>query len=59
MDIENEIAKCNKKLDLLQLNLQKVLKAIAQPDYEKSVPENVQIANREKVGNISSSSIYI
>jgi len=51
VDLENEIAKCNKKLDLLQLSSQKILKVITHPDYEKTVPEHVQIANREKVSN--------
>ena len=49
MDLEKEIAKCDKKLDLARLNLQKVDKVISQPDYESTIPENVRLANEEKV----------
>ena len=49
MDLEKEIAKCDKKLDLARLNLQKIMKVISQPDYESTVPENVRIVNEEKV----------
>lgn len=47
MDIE--IAKCDKKLDLARLNLQKVIKVESQADYAETVPENVRLANEEKV----------
>jgi valyl-tRNA synthetase len=50
VDLEKEIAKCEKKLDLARLNLQKITKISSQPDYESTVPENVRTANEEKVG---------
>jgi valyl-tRNA synthetase len=49
VDLEKEIAKCDKKLDLAQLNLQKIIKVVSQPDYETTLPENVRLANEEKV----------
>ena len=49
MDLDNEIAKCDKKLDLVRLNLQKVVKLESQPEYEETVPANVRAANLEKV----------
>ncbi|KAF9523002.1 tRNA synthetases class I-domain-containing protein [Crepidotus variabilis] len=48
VDLENEISKCEKKLDLSRLNLQKIVKVISQHDYETTVPENVRLANDEK-----------
>ena len=57
MDLEKEIAKCDKKLDLARLNLQKIMKVISQPDYESTVPENVRMANEEKVCRINLSLI--
>jgi len=49
VDLDNEIAKCDKKLDLVRLNLQKVVKLESQPEYEETVPVNVRAANLEKV----------
>ena len=49
MDLDNEIAKCDKKLDLVRLNLQKVVKLESQAEYEETVPLNVRAANEEKV----------
>ena len=49
MDIDNEISKCDKKLDLAQMNLQKILKIVSQPDYQETLPENVRATNDEKV----------
>ena len=49
MDLDKEIAKCDKKSDLAKLNLQKIIKVISQPDYESTVPENARMANEEKV----------
>ena len=57
MDLEKEIAKCDKKLDFARLNLQKIMKVISQPDYESTVPENVRMANEEKVCRINLSLI--
>lgn len=49
MDLRNEIAKCEKKLDLARLNLQKIIKTESQPEYEETVPFNVRTANDDKV----------
>ncbi|KAG5646787.1 hypothetical protein DXG03_002164 [Asterophora parasitica] len=49
VDLDNEIAKADKKLDLARLNLAKIAKFEAQADYEETVPENVRQANEEKV----------
>ncbi|KAG6890754.1 hypothetical protein C0992_012726 [Termitomyces sp. T32_za158] len=48
VDLDVEIAKCDKKLDLARLNLQKVIKVESQADYAETVPENVRLANEEK-----------
>ncbi|KAJ6580851.1 tRNA synthetases class I-domain-containing protein [Mycena capillaripes] len=48
VDLDVEIAKCDKKLDLAKLNLQKMVKLESQPDYEETVPANVRLANSEK-----------
>ena len=49
VDLDDEIAKCEKKLQLAQLNLDKVRKVEAQPDYAETVPENVRIINEDRV----------
>jgi len=51
VDLEAEVAKCDKKLIAVNLNLEKLLKITSQPDYEESVPVAVQLANDEKVGS--------
>ncbi|PPR04623.1 hypothetical protein CVT26_015002 [Gymnopilus dilepis] len=48
VDLENEIAKCQKLLDLARLNLQKIVKLESQPEYEETVPSNVRAANTDK-----------
>jgi len=48
VDLDVEITKCQKKLDLARLNLEKIRKVEAQPDYKETVPENVRIINEEK-----------
>lgn len=53
IDLDLEIAKCEKKLDLAQLNLQKIIKVQSQADYEETVPTTVRLANDEKVGMFS------
>lgn len=53
MDLDVEIAKCEKKLDLAKLNLDKVLKVESQPDYEDTVPVTVRLQNEEKVSDHS------
>lgn len=49
MDLDKEINKCEKKLDLARLNLQKIVKFESQPEYEETVPANVRTANDDKV----------
>lgn len=49
VDLDVEIAKCEKKRDLARMNLQKIVKVEAQADYAETVPENVRGANEEKV----------
>ena len=49
VDLDLEISKCEKKLDLARLNLQKIVKVESQPDYTETVPENVRAANNDKV----------
>ncbi|KAF7289070.1 hypothetical protein HMN09_01355200 [Mycena chlorophos] len=48
VDLDVEIAKCDKKLMLANMSLEKMLKTEAQPDYETSVPEAVRAANLER-----------
>ena len=48
VDLDAEIAKCDKKLHLSRMNLDKVVKVESQVDYENSVPANVRLANEEK-----------
>ena len=52
MDLDAEIAKCDKKLDIAKLNLEKLKKAMGVPDYEGSVPEAVRTGNEEKLKTI-------
>lgn len=49
MDLDVEIAKCEKKLALAQMNLGKIIKTESHPDYKETVPENVRQANTDKV----------
>jgi len=49
IDFDVEIAKCEKKLNLVRLNLEKIRKVESQPDYEETVPENVRLINEDKV----------
>ncbi|KAF8907620.1 tRNA synthetases class I-domain-containing protein [Gymnopilus junonius] len=48
VDLENEISKYQKMLDLAHLNLQKIVKVESQPEYEATVPLNVRAANADK-----------
>ena len=50
IDFDVEIAKCEKKLNLARLNLEKIRKVESQPDYEETVPKGVRLANEDKVG---------
>jgi hypothetical protein len=49
IDFDIEIAKCEKKLNLARLNLEKIRKVESQPDYEATVPQNVRLINEDKV----------
>lgn len=49
VDFEIEIAKCEKKLKLARLNLEKIRKVECQADYEETVPANVRVINEDKV----------
>lgn len=49
VDLDVEIAKCEKKLDVVRMNLSKVTKLESHPDYETTVPADVRLANEEKV----------
>ena len=49
IDLDAEIVKCDKKLDVARMNAEKLRKIEAQPEYETTVPENVRAANAEKV----------
>lgn len=51
VDLDSEIAKCDKKLSLATLNADKLRKIEAQPDYETVIPETVRAANSDKVSN--------
>ncbi|CAA7269360.1 unnamed protein product [Cyclocybe aegerita] len=48
VDLDNEISKCDKKLDLARLNLGKILKIESQAEYSETVPANVRQANEDK-----------
>ncbi|KAF8493570.1 valine-tRNA ligase [Gautieria morchelliformis] len=49
VDLDSEIAKCDKKLSLATLNAEKLRKIEAQPDYEAMIPEAVRASNSEKL----------
>lgn len=49
VDLDNEISKCEKKLDLARMNVQKIVKLQSQEGYEDTVPQNVRDSNAEKV----------
>jgi valyl-tRNA synthetase len=49
IDLDAEIAKSEKKLQLARLNLDKVTKVEAQSDYVETVPENVRSINEDRV----------
>jgi len=48
VDLDSEIAKCDKKLGLATMNAEKIYKIQSQPGYG-SVPESVRESNSEKV----------
>ena len=49
VDLDAEIIKCDKKLDVARMAADKLRKTQAQPEYESTVPENVRTTNEEKV----------
>ena len=49
IDIAAEIAKCEKKLDLARMNLDKIRKIQSQAEYEETIPANVRLLNEDKV----------
>ncbi|EKM74711.1 hypothetical protein AGABI1DRAFT_65441 [Agaricus bisporus var. burnettii JB137-S8] len=48
VDLDVEIGKCDKKLDVARMNHAKIVKTESQADYAKTVPENVRLANEDK-----------
>ncbi|KAI9432156.1 hypothetical protein BJY52DRAFT_1231946 [Lactarius psammicola] len=48
VDLDAEVAKCEKKLQLARLNLDKVRKVEAQSDYVETIPENVRLMNEDR-----------
>ncbi|PCH34745.1 hypothetical protein WOLCODRAFT_79194 [Wolfiporia cocos MD-104 SS10] len=48
VDLEVEITKCQKKLGLARMNLDKIRKVESQPGYEDTVPADVRAINEEK-----------
>jgi hypothetical protein len=49
VDLDAEIGKCDKKLGLARLNLEKLRKIELQPNYEHTIPINVRMSNEGKV----------
>ena len=52
VDLDAEISKSEKKLDLALLNADKLQKLQAQAGYEQSIPDDVRASNAEKVSKI-------
>ncbi|KAG9018677.1 hypothetical protein FRB90_010593 [Tulasnella sp. 427] len=49
VDLEEEINKIAKKLDVVKLSVDKLQKTMGQSNYEEVIPENVRAANSEKL----------
>ncbi|KAG8933507.1 hypothetical protein FRC02_011707 [Tulasnella sp. 418] len=49
VDLDVEITKMTKKLDLVKLNVDKIKKLTSVPNYETVTPDNVKAANVEKL----------
>lgn len=49
IDLDAEIGKCEKKLDLARMGLAKVQKVEAHADYASTVPPDVRVINENKV----------
>jgi valyl-tRNA synthetase len=48
IDLDVEIGKCEKKLDLAQMGLAKIHKVESQADYAVTVPSDVRLINEDK-----------
>ena len=48
VDLDVEISKCDKKLDVVRLALEKIVKTESQADYAQNDPENVRAADADK-----------
>lgn len=57
VDLDNEIAKCEKKLDLAMMTAEKLRKIEAQPGYD-AIAESVRASNSEKVSSGHGSFVY-
>jgi len=49
VDLEDEIAKIQRKLEAVSLSADKLQKTMSQGNYEEVIPENVRVANTEKM----------
>ncbi|KAG8886997.1 hypothetical protein FRB98_000680 [Tulasnella sp. 332] len=49
VDLDDEIRKIQKKLDLVRLSSEKLQKTMSQGNYEEVIPGNVRLANAEKM----------
>jgi valyl-tRNA synthetase len=49
VDLDAEIAKCQKKLGLARLNLENLKKVVSQPRYADTVPIDVRLLKEHKV----------
>jgi len=49
VDLDDEIAKIEKKLEAVKLSADKLQKTMAQSSYEEVIPENVRAVNTEKM----------
>jgi valyl-tRNA synthetase len=52
VDLDLEISKCDKRLEIARQSLEKITRIERQADYEDTVPSNVRIANEDKVRDI-------
>ncbi|KIK77445.1 hypothetical protein PAXRUDRAFT_834980 [Paxillus rubicundulus Ve08.2h10] len=48
VNLDAELGKCDKKIELARLNIEKLNRVILQPDYQATVPEAVKLSNEEK-----------
>lgn len=52
IDVDKELQKLQKSEDSIQQNIVKLEKAMTVPSYESKVPEEVRIANTEKLNQL-------